>query len=94
MSGTGRDAGTGRGANGGRGASRQPGEHIVSFEPKDVASQRRVAFGVASAAYGLFRLTSKMRIENAQALPVGAPPNTRRGPCRRARPSSSTPGGR
>lgn len=71
MSGTGRDAGTGRGANGGRGASRQPGEHIVSFEPKDVASQRRVAFGVASAAYGLFRLTSKMRIENAQALPVG-----------------------
>ncbi len=39
MSGTGRDAGTGRGANGGRGASRRPGEHIVSFEPPDVASR-------------------------------------------------------
>lgn len=54
-----------------RGGRRSPGEHIVSFEPKDVASQRVVAFGVASTAYGLFRLTSKMRIENARALPEG-----------------------
>lgn len=46
-----------------------PGGHIVSFAPGDVRSQRRVAFVVASAAYGLFRLTSKIRIENPGYLP-------------------------
>lgn len=44
---------------------------LVSFDPSAVRSQRRVAFVVASTAYGLYRFTSKIKVENAQVLPRG-----------------------
>lgn len=48
-------------------------EVLVSFEPSAVKSQRRVAFVVASAAYGLYRLTSKIKVDNAEILPPRTP---------------------
>ncbi|AZT94095.1 lysophospholipid acyltransferase family protein [Brevibacterium aurantiacum] len=48
-------------------------EVLVSFEPSAVRSQRRVAFVVASAAYGLYRLTSKIKVDNAEILPARTP---------------------
>ncbi|MDN6378251.1 MAG: 1-acyl-sn-glycerol-3-phosphate acyltransferase, partial [Brevibacterium aurantiacum] len=46
---------------------------LVSFEPSAVRSQRRVAFVVASTAYGLYRLTSKIKVDNAEILPPRTP---------------------
>lgn len=45
------------------------GDALVSFDPAAVRSQRRVAFAVATTAYGAFRLTSKIRVENPENLP-------------------------
>ncbi len=44
-------------------------EVLVSFDPASVRSQRRVAFAVATTAYGLFRLASKIRVETPENLP-------------------------
>ena len=45
------------------------GEALVSFEPSDVRSQKRVAFLAASSAFALMRTASKMKVEGSSHLP-------------------------